>query len=109
MDHNFHFNGYHFFPIAAMNENNAGAIALMTYGTLTIELSLGLLIWVPRLRLYVLAAGVFLHLGIEYAMNIPLFAFLMMASYLSFLTPQDLKNFSAWSIRTFRPGHACRK
>ena len=95
MDRNFH---PHFW-IPAMNENNPGIIALMTYGTLAIELSLGLLVWVPRLRLYVLAAGIFLHMGIEYAMNIPLFAFLMIATYPCFLTKDDLNNFSAVLIR----------
>ena len=89
------------FPLSLMNQNNEGVIAIMTYGTLAVELSMATLVWVPRLRLYVLTAGMMLHLGIEYAMNIPLFAFLMIASYISFLTPEDLDNFGAFLARTF--------
>jgi predicted DCC family thiol-disulfide oxidoreductase YuxK len=98
MDANFHPH----FPIALMNDTNVGMITLMTYGTLAIELALGTLVWVPRLRLYVLTAGILLHVGIEYAMNIPLFGFLMAASYISFLNEGDLRRFSAYLVRTLR-------
>ena len=77
-------------------------INLITWGTVAVELALALLIWVPRLRLYVLAGGVMLHLGIEYSMNIPLFSFMMIASYLTFLTAEDFQNFLAWAKRPLR-------
>ena len=71
-------------------------VPILTYGTLAIETSLWTLVWFPRLRLWVLAAGVGLHLGIEYALNIPLFSALMVASYLVFLRQSDLERFAGW-------------
>lgn len=71
-------------------------IHLLTWGTIAVELSLWTLIWVPRLRLWVLAAGVLLHIGIEYSLNIPLFSFLMITSYLIFVRERDLQNFVRW-------------
>lgn len=58
---------------------------ILTYGALATEMSMATLVWVPRLRGYVLAAATLLHLGIEYALNIPLFSFLMISSYLNFV------------------------
>lgn len=84
------------FKMPLMDANHLWAINLLTWGTVASELALGFLIWVPRLRLYVLALGVLLHLGIEYSLNIPLFSFLMIASYLVFLSETDIKNFLAW-------------
>ncbi len=72
-------------------------INLVTWGTIAVELGLATLIWVPRLRLYVLLGGVLLHLGIEYSLNIPLFSFIMIASYMTFLTAADYTNFLAWA------------
>lgn len=76
--------------------DNMFVIHALTWGTMAVETALWTLVWVPRLRLWALAAGVGLHLGIEYSLNIPLFSFLMMASYLTFVTEGDLKNFVRW-------------
>ena len=85
------------FPMPLLN--NLYVINLITWGTVITEVSLATFIWVPRLRLYILAAGVGLHLGIEYTMNIPLFSFLMIASYITFLTGDDFRHFLAWAKR----------
>ena len=85
------------FPI--LGRDNIYVINLMTWGTIAVEMMLATLVWVPRLRLYVLALGVLLHLGIEYTFNIPLFSFLMITSYLAFLNGADIQNFLAWSGR----------
>lgn len=79
--------------------DNLYVINLLTWATVAIELSLATLVWVPRLRLYVLALGTMLHLGIEYTLNIPLFSALMITSYLNFLTQADLEHFLAWAAR----------
>ena len=84
------------FPIPFVETYPHVMIPLLTYGTLAIETSLWTLVWFPRLRLYVLAAGVLLHLGIEYSLNIPLFSALMMASYLVFLRQSDLEHLVGW-------------
>ncbi len=85
------------FPMPGLN--NVYVINLITWGTVITEVSLATFVWVPRLRLYVLSLGVMLHLGIEYSMNIPLFSFLMITSYLTFLTRDDFRHFLAWAKR----------
>jgi len=85
------------FPM--LGRDNVYVINLMTWGTIAVEFALATFIWVPRLRLYVLAAGVMLHLGIDYTFNIPLFSALMITSYLNFLTGDDIKRFLAWAKR----------
>jgi predicted DCC family thiol-disulfide oxidoreductase YuxK len=86
----------HRFPVPWLNGDHLWLVNIFTYGTLATELALAFLVWVPRLRLYVLAAGVLMHIGIEYSMNIPLFSFLMIAGYVPFLTQTDLERFVAW-------------
>ncbi len=60
---------------------------LLTFGTLALELSLGLLVWNRRLRLPVLLAGIGLHLGIEYSIRVGFFSLGMLTLYLAFLDP----------------------
>jgi len=63
---------------------------LATWGTLLVEGSLATLIWVPRLRPYVLCCGLALHLGLEYAMNIPIFQWAALSTYCLFLDPRGI-------------------
>lgn len=91
------------FPLPLTDGSLLWPLNLLTYGTMAAELALAILIWVPRLRLYVLAAGVLLHMGIEYSLNIPMFSFLMIASYLSFVTEADLNHFVAWMQAPLAP------
>ena len=63
------------------------AIRAATWGSLLVEAALATLVWVPRLRYPVLAAGAGLHLGVEYAMNVPLFQWLMLACLTLFVPP----------------------
>lgn len=65
---------------------------LATWFTLATEMALWSLIWVKELRYYVLAAGVILHLGIDWTMSLPFFENLMVASYCVFLKPEDIEN-----------------
>ena len=76
--------------------DNAAIIKLMTWSTLAIELSLGTIVWIKQLRYWVLLAGIFLHGGLEYALNIPLFSFTIVATYLTFVDPRDLDAVRAW-------------
>jgi hypothetical protein len=65
-------------------------IKLLTWGTLVTEFSLWALIWFKELRYWVILAGLFLHLGIEWAMNLPMFEWLFVVSFLNFIYPEDL-------------------
>jgi len=38
-----------------------------------------------------------LHLGIEYAMNIPLFEWMIVATYVNFIYPEDLSRTLTWT------------
>ena len=85
------------FPI--WGQDNIYVVNLITWATVGIEMALGTIVWVPRLRLYILGLGVALHLGIEYSMNIPLFSALMITSYITFLNAADIRHFLNWAKR----------
>jgi len=72
--------------------DNIYTIKLFTWGTLFAEALLCTLIWSkPPLRYYVLGLGVLLHLGIEWSMNIPLFEWLMICSFVLFIEPNHVE------------------
>ena len=66
-------------------------IAAMVYVVLAWEIYFPVLIWVPKLRLPMLAFGVAMHIGIFLFMNLPSFGFLMMTLYLLFLSEKELQ------------------
>jgi hypothetical protein len=72
-------------------------IHFATWSALTIEGALATLIWIPTLRLWVIASAILLHLGIDYSMNIPMFEWIMMWSLVLFVTEDDWKTL----IKTF--------
>ena len=61
---------------------------LMSYGTLAFELGFPLLVWIPRLRIPVLIAGLAFHAGLDWAMNVQMFQWLITAYYLLWLQPR---------------------
>ncbi len=84
------------FPVPWADAHHLWLIHILTWGAIAIEMAMWTLIWIPKLRLSVLAAGVLLHLGIEYSLNVPLFSALMIASYGIFLTQSDLTRVQQW-------------
>lgn len=66
-------------------------IKLFTWGTLFIEFSLFSLVWVKELRYFVLLAAIIMHLTIDLTMNIPLFEWVMMGSFISFVSGADIR------------------
>lgn len=83
------------FPVPYIFEH-IWTIKLWTWATLFVELALGTLIWTRELRYWVLLAGVLLHLGIDYSMNIPLFAYIMIGAYVTFVESEDLQRAFNW-------------
>lgn len=69
-------------------------VKLASWLTLAIEFALGVLIWFKDVRYTVLLCGLFLHMLIEYTMNIPLFEWIMVSTYINFVYPEDFA--SAW-------------
>jgi hypothetical protein len=79
-----------------MFEPGAFTVSLLTWGTLVVEFACGILIWFRDLRYWVLLAGLGLHLGIEYSMNVPLFQWIILATYVTFIYPEDLARARVW-------------
>jgi hypothetical protein len=74
-------------------------LRIATWSTLVIEFAVGVLVWVRKLRYWILLLGICLHLSIEYSMNIPLFQWIIMAGYVTFIDPADLSRSWAWVQR----------
>jgi hypothetical protein len=89
----------HRFPIPPLH--SMFLIKTLTWSTLVIEIALAVLVWFKELRYPVLLAGVCLHLGIEYAMNIPLFEWMILATYINFVYPEDLTRTITWTRNQF--------
>jgi hypothetical protein len=70
---------------------------LMTYATLAVEFSLGVLIWNRRLRPYVLLAGIGLHLSIDLTMRIGFFSWAVFVAYLAFVPPDRAEQVIDWA------------
>ena len=87
-----HMEDFYRFPVPYLFDNII-TVKLATWSTLAIELALWTIVWIRSLRYYVLAAGVILHLGIDWSMNLPFFEDLMIASYVLFLKPEDIERF----------------
>jgi hypothetical protein len=61
---------------------------VLTFGTLALEFSLGVLVWNRTARPWVLAMGICLHLGIDSSILVGFFSYAMLAAYLSFVPPE---------------------
>lgn len=65
-------------------------VKFATWSALFIEFAMGTLVWVKELRIWVLIAGLLLHLGIEISMSIGFFEWVMIAAYILFLEPKEV-------------------
>jgi hypothetical protein len=59
-----------------------------TFGTLIIELAIGVLVWNRRARPWVLGLGALMHLGIEITIMVGFFSIAMWCFYLVFVPPE---------------------
>jgi hypothetical protein len=66
---------------------NASLMNAATWGTVLVELALGVLVWNKRCRPWVLAAGVLLHLGIDFNIEIGIFSYAMLVLYVAWIAP----------------------
>jgi hypothetical protein len=58
---------------------------------LALEFSLGVLIWLRPLRYPLLFLGLLFHLCLEYALNLPMFEWDILAAYVLFIEPADIE------------------
>jgi hypothetical protein len=74
---------------------------VLTFGTLAVELALGLLVWNRRLRPWVLLAGVSLHLAIDYAIRVGFFSYGILVLYIAFIPPETMDRWLAALARVW--------
>jgi hypothetical protein len=77
------------FPVPFV-PNNMLLMKLSTWFALFVEFWAWMFIWFKETKYYVLLTLLALHLGIEYAMNIPVFEHIMIASLVIFIPAEDL-------------------
>ena len=65
-------------------------IRALTWGTLAVELALAGLVWVRRLRPWVLLAGVLFHLAIEWSMVLAVMQWVLIGAYVVFLEEEQV-------------------
>lgn len=73
-------------PVPDMIRTNALLMNAATWGTLVLEILIGVLVW-TRLRPWVLAAGVVMHTGIMVSLTVGFFTPAMLVLYLAFISP----------------------
>ena len=66
-------------------------IMLITWSTIVIETSLGLLLLTKKMRKPLISLGILFHLGIEYLMSIPTFEWLMIIGLLTMFKISDYR------------------
>lgn len=74
-------------------------IWFLTYSTLVFELAFPLFIWFRRIRWFLILWGIGFHMGIDVLMVIPIFSYIMIASYPACLSDDELKDWAAWVRR----------
>jgi predicted DCC family thiol-disulfide oxidoreductase YuxK len=82
------------FPTPSLE--NGMLLRLATWSSLLVEFAVGTLVWIRNLRYWILLSGLCLHLSIEYSLNIPLFQWIIMAGYVTFIDPADLSRAWGW-------------
>ncbi|HWF65957.1 MAG TPA: HTTM domain-containing protein [Acidobacteriaceae bacterium] len=95
------------FPVPGWMHHPA-VLKLGSWFTLALEFALGVLIWFRPFRYPLLCLGLLFHLCLEYALNIPMFQWDVLAAYVLFVDPADLTR--AWKAiqhRFARPSRPC--
>jgi hypothetical protein len=81
------------FPVPGFITDSVLIVNVLTYGTLALELSIGILVWNRILRPWVLLLGVSLHLGIDYAVRVGFFSYAVLVAYAAFIPPESARSF----------------
>jgi hypothetical protein len=79
------------FPVPGFITHSLLLSNLLSFGTLAMELSLAILVWNPKLRPFVLLAGLSLHLGIEYSIRVGFFGLSILSMYLLWVPAHRLE------------------
>ena len=84
------------FPLPAAITESLGWSKFLTWSTLAFEFAVPVLIWWRRTRWICIVAAVLFHLGLDYAMNLHLFHWIMMVGLLSFVRYDELQAVGRW-------------
>ena len=79
------------FPLPDFMFTSLTMIAVATWSALAVELTLPILIWFRKTRIFAIIVAVIFHLSLEYMMNLNMFQWLMILGWMSFLQPEHLK------------------
>lgn len=69
---------------------------LLTWYTLVVEFLMWTFVWVKKFRYYILASALLLHLGIDFAINLPVFEWAFIVTLVTFVEPEDIRKFFAF-------------
>ena len=83
----------HRLPIPGFITHSEVLVELLTFGTLVLELSLGILVWNRTLRPWILLLGLSLHLSIDVSIMVGFFSYAMFCAYISFVPPEAATRF----------------
>ncbi len=64
---------------------------LLSWYTLVVEFAMFTLVWIKEIRYFVLAAALILHLGIDLAINLPVFEWAFIFALVTFVEPEDIR------------------
>ena len=93
------------FPVPGWLSTNALLMNAATWGTLVVEVAIGVLVWNRRLRPWVLGAGVVLHLSILLTLAVGFFSWTVWILYLAFVPPATAQRWvDRVRARLRRPG-----
>ena len=81
------------------------AANVATWGVLALELSLAILVWFPRLRPWILAAGIVMHTTIAVTINVGFFTPAVFVLYLAFVPSTAIRDLPLTIRRRLR-GHS---
>lgn len=73
------------FPVPEFLFESLTWIAIITWSTILLEITIPLAVWLPKTRKYALALAFVFHLSLDYMMNLNLFQWIMIVGWMSFL------------------------
>ncbi len=89
------------FKLPSAIAESMGWLKFLTWSTVIFEFSLPILIWWRRTRWFCIVGAVLFHLGIDYAMNLHLFHWIMLVGLLSFVRYDELQAIGRWIAKWF--------
>ncbi|MGA8595215.1 MAG: HTTM domain-containing protein [Bryobacteraceae bacterium] len=104
----FHVDQLRRFPLPSWFYDLA-VLKLCGWFTLAFEFAFGILVWFKETRYAMLALGAVFHLSIEYMLNIQLFEWMMLATYVIFIDPDDLDRAWKWIATIVRDRRVVHK